>query len=140
MTAARSAEGGAPIFDDSTGLENMRQLIQLRWIAVVGQIVTIAVVDFGFGIHLPLRQMFVVLICLVVFNLGSMLRWRAHHEVTNGELFFALLVVPEWWCYESLQLPVSNAGHPWRGSTPGLVSLDHGRDHQRLLHGPYAIL
>lgn len=70
----------------------MRQLIQLRWIAVVGQIITIAVVNFGFGIHLPLRQMSVVLICLVVFNLGSMLRWRAHHEVTNGELFFALLV------------------------------------------------
>jgi two-component system, sensor histidine kinase RegB len=70
----------------------MRQLIQLRWIAVVGQIITIAIVNFGFGIHLPLRQMSVVLICLVAFNLGSMLRWRSHHEVTNGELFFALLV------------------------------------------------
>jgi two-component system sensor histidine kinase RegB len=89
---ARSAQPGVAVFDDSTGLENMRQLIQLRWIAVVGQIITIAVVNFGFGIHLPLRQMSVVLICLVVFNLGSMLRWRAHHEVTNGELFFALLV------------------------------------------------
>jgi two-component system sensor histidine kinase RegB len=89
---ARSAQPGVAVFDDSTGLENMRQLIQLRWIAVVGQIVTIAVVDFGFGIHLPLHQMSVVLICLVTFNLGSMLRWRAHHEVTNGELFFALLV------------------------------------------------
>jgi two-component system sensor histidine kinase RegB len=70
----------------------MRQLIQLRWIAVVGQIVTIAVVNFGFGIHLPLRQMSVVLICLVAFNIGSLLRWRSHHEVTNGELFLALLV------------------------------------------------
>ena len=70
----------------------MRQLIQLRWIAVVGQIVTIAVVNFGFDIHLPLRQMSVVLICLVAFNIGSLLRWRSHHEVTNGELFFALLV------------------------------------------------
>jgi two-component system sensor histidine kinase RegB len=70
----------------------MRQLIQLRWIAVVGQIVTIAVVNFGFDIHLPLRQMSVVLICLVGFNIGSLLRWRSHHEVTNGELFFALLV------------------------------------------------
>jgi two-component system sensor histidine kinase RegB len=89
---ARSAQTGIPVFDDSTGLENMRQLIQLRWIAVVGQIVTIAVVNFGFDIHLPLRQMSVVLICLVAFNIGSLLRWRSHHEVTNGELFFALLV------------------------------------------------
>jgi two-component system sensor histidine kinase RegB len=88
----RSAPSGVPVFDDSTGLENMRQLIQLRWIAVVGQIVTIAVVNFGFDIHLPLRQMSVVLICLVAFNIGSLLRWRSHHEVTNGELFFALLV------------------------------------------------
>jgi two-component system sensor histidine kinase RegB len=70
----------------------MRQLVQLRWIAVVGQIVTIVVVDFGFSIHLPLHQMFIVLVCLAAFNIGSMLRWRAHHEVTNGELFFALLV------------------------------------------------
>jgi two-component system sensor histidine kinase RegB len=92
MKRARSAENGFPILHDSTGLENMRQLIQLRWIAVVGTIITIAVVNFGFHIHLPLRQMSVVLICLVAFNLGSLLRWRAHREVTNGELFLALLV------------------------------------------------
>jgi len=88
----RPAEIDPHVFDDSTGLENMRQLVQLRWIAVVGQIITIAVVHFGFDIHLPLQEMSVVLICLVAFNIGSMFRWREHHEVTNGELFFALLV------------------------------------------------
>jgi two-component system, sensor histidine kinase RegB len=77
---------------DSTGLENTRQLIQLRWIAVVGQVITIAVVNFGFDLHLPLLQMSVVLACLATFNIASMLRWHAHHEVTNGELFLALLV------------------------------------------------
>ena len=77
-------------FDDSTGLENMRQLIQLRWIAVVGQIVTIAVVNFAFA-DLPLGQMSVVLFCLVAFNIGSLLYWPGH-SVTNTELFFALLV------------------------------------------------
>jgi two-component system sensor histidine kinase RegB len=92
MKRARSADIDPHVFDDSTGLENMRQLIQLRWIAVVGQVVTIAVVNYGFHIHLPLREMSVVLICLVAFNIASMLRWRTHHEVTNGELFFALLV------------------------------------------------
>jgi two-component system, sensor histidine kinase RegB len=89
---APSADGDLQVFDDSIGLENMRQLIQLRWIAVVGQVVTIAVVHFGFDIRLPLREMSVVLICLVAFNIASMLRWRAHSEVTNGELFLALLV------------------------------------------------
>jgi two-component system, sensor histidine kinase RegB len=90
--APRGAEIDPHVFDDSTGLENMRQLIQLRWIAVIGQIVTIAVVNFAFGIHLPLQQMCIVLVCLVAFNIGSLLRWRAHREVTNGELFLALLV------------------------------------------------
>ncbi|VTU12882.1 Sensor histidine kinase RegB [Variovorax sp. SRS16] len=78
--------------DDATGLQNMQQLIQLRWIAVVGQVVTIAIVHFGFGIRLPLGAMTAVLACLVAFNAASLLRWRAHREVTNGELFFALLV------------------------------------------------
>jgi len=91
MKRARSVDSTVA-FEDPTGLENMRQLIQLRWIAVVGQIVTIVVVNFGFNIQLPLREMLVVLVCLVAFNIGSMLRWRPHHEVTNGELFFALLV------------------------------------------------
>ena len=80
------------IFDDQTGRENMRQLIQLRWIAVVGQIVTIAVVHFGFRFPLPLHDMSVVLLVLVAFNAVSMLRWRDPHEVTNSMLFVSLLV------------------------------------------------
>ena len=70
----------------------MRQLIQLRWIAVVGQIVTIAVVYRVFEIRLPLRQMAAILVCLIAFNIGSLLRWRQRRAVTNGELFLALLV------------------------------------------------
>jgi two-component system sensor histidine kinase RegB len=88
----RPATRSAVNLDDATGRQNMQQLIQLRWIAVFGQVVTIAIVDFGFGIRLPLANMTAVLACLVAFNAASLLRWRAHREVTNGELFFALLV------------------------------------------------
>src|SRR6478735_3539171 len=77
---------------DATGLKNMQQLIQLRWIAVVGQVATIMVVHFGFEIHLPLDQMLAVLACLAAFNAASQLRWRIHRDVTNTELFVALLV------------------------------------------------
>ena len=42
---------------DVVGQLNMRELIQLRWIAVAGQIVTIAVVSGGFGIQLPVLPM-----------------------------------------------------------------------------------
>ena len=78
--------------DDATGRKNMHQLVQLRWIAVVGQIVTILVVHFGFGIPLPLGTMLVLLGCLAAFNAVSLLRAKMFHAVSNGELFFALLV------------------------------------------------
>ncbi len=89
---AREIETTAASVDDATGLKNMQQLIQLRWIAVVGQVATILVVHFGFGIRLPLNQMLEVLAFLVAFNLASQLRWRIHRDVTNAELFVALLV------------------------------------------------
>nr|WP_315231211.1 ATP-binding protein [uncultured Albidiferax sp.] len=93
-TASRVDPAPAPLarVDDATGLKNMQQLIQLRWIAVVGQIVTIGVVHFGFGIRLPLDHMLAVLAGLVAFNGASLLRLRIHPEVSNSELFFALLV------------------------------------------------
>ena len=56
---------------DSAGLKNMQQLIQLRWMAVGGQILTIAIVHFGFGIRLPLDHMGAALAFLVAFNLFS---------------------------------------------------------------------
>jgi two-component system sensor histidine kinase RegB len=93
-TLAGMSEWGASStpFDDPSGRENMRQLIQLRWIAVVGQVVTIAVVHYGLDISLPLHDMSVVLLCLVAFNAASLLRLRFSHEVTNSMLFVALLV------------------------------------------------
>jgi two-component system sensor histidine kinase RegB len=78
--------------ESATGHKNMLQLIQLRWIAVVGQITTIIVVTLGLGIRLPLPQMLAVLACLIAFNIGSQLRWHERRFVTNRELFFALLV------------------------------------------------
>ncbi len=82
----------ASSFEPAVGHENMLQLIQLRWIAVVGQITTITVVTLGFGIHLPLPHMLEVLACLIAFNIASHLRWHESRVATNRELFFALLV------------------------------------------------
>jgi two-component system sensor histidine kinase RegB len=88
----RSDSAPGPRSGDATGLKNMQQLIQLRWIAVVGQVATILVVHFGFGIRLPLDQMLAVLAGLAAFNAASQLRWRIPRDVTNTELFVALLV------------------------------------------------
>jgi two-component system sensor histidine kinase RegB len=96
-TAAVAGELHAPragvaSLDNATGHQNMQQLIQLRWFAVVGQVVTILVVHYGFAIRLPLDHMLQVLTCLALFNMVSLLRSRSHRRVTNGELFLALLV------------------------------------------------
>ena len=91
-TLAGITESGAAPFDDPSGRENMQQLIQLRWIAVFGQVITIIVVNFGLRITLPLHDMSVVLLCLVAFNAASLLRLRFSREVTNSMLFVSLLV------------------------------------------------
>ncbi len=81
-----------PVGRDQTGLRNMQQLIQLRWIAVVGQLLTILVVHHGIGIALPLPTMLWVLGALVLFNLGSLLWWRHRRHVSNRALLAGLLV------------------------------------------------
>ena len=78
--------------DQRARRHNMLQLIQLRWIAVVGQISTIVVVMAGFNIALPLPQMLQILVCLIAFNIASALRWKEGRSVNNAALFFALLV------------------------------------------------
>jgi two-component system sensor histidine kinase RegB len=70
----------------------MRQLVQLRWIAVAGQLLTISLVHAGLGIELPLLPMFAVLAVLAAFNLAATLRWRGRERVTNAALLLGLLV------------------------------------------------
>lgn len=77
---------------DTANRKNLALLIQLRWIAVVGQIVTIAFVRFGLGITLPLHAMAVVLAALVALNLISVVWLRRHIRVNNRALFVALLL------------------------------------------------
>lgn len=74
------------------GLRSMQQLIQLRWIAVIGQLVTILVVHFGLGIALPLHWMLGTLAALALFNLGSQFLWWRRGAVSNTALLAALLV------------------------------------------------
>ncbi len=74
------------------GLKNLHLLIQLRWIAVVGQIFTIEVAHYTLNLQLAVQEMLMVVGCLAVFNVVSMLRWRTGRGVRNVELFLALLV------------------------------------------------
>jgi two-component system sensor histidine kinase RegB len=85
--------GGRSIrFQDTTNQKNLLLLVQLRWLAVGGQVVTILFVDQVLGIALPLAEMMLVLLLLVVLNLASLVRHRrVAADVRNAELFGALL-------------------------------------------------
>ena len=87
-----SPSAAAANVEFAAGHKNMLQLIELRWIAVIGQITTIAAAILIFRIELPLVHMLQVLACLIAFNIASHLRWHKERPVSNRELFFALLV------------------------------------------------
>ncbi len=78
--------------DQAAGLKNLQQLIQLRWMALFGQIATVAVVALGMDIPIPQHTMYAVLAGLGVFNLLSLLRCRTPLPVTATELLLTLLV------------------------------------------------
>ncbi|WP_418134839.1 hypothetical protein [Acidovorax carolinensis] len=76
----------------SAGLKNLHQLIQLRWIAVVGQLLTIEATHYSLGMPLPLQEMLTIVGCMALFNLASLVRWRSGRSVHDVEIFLALLV------------------------------------------------
>jgi len=86
-TAAR-----APATRDFTNRKNMMLLIQLRWIAAFGQIITIAVAEWLIAVELPLRSMAMVLGGLVTLNCVSWLWLRGRTGVSNRALFLALIL------------------------------------------------
>ncbi|TWT11398.1 HAMP domain-containing histidine kinase [Reyranella sp. CPCC 100927] len=76
---------------DTTNRKNMALLIQLRWTAVIGQVVTVIVVHGWLGIALPLGPMAAVIAALVALNLASLAWIRTRTDVNNRELLLALM-------------------------------------------------
>ncbi|WP_448665121.1 ATP-binding protein [Sphingomonas sp. CJ20] len=70
----------------------MLLLIQLRWIAVGGQLVTIAVVHWAMHIALPMAPLLLALVALIAMNLATLPILQRRTAVTNSELTAALLL------------------------------------------------
>lgn len=70
---------------------NLLLLVQLRWLAVLGQLTTILGVHLLFGVRLPLVPMLVTVGVLVSLNL-AMYPARALRPATNGQVMAGLLV------------------------------------------------
>lgn len=88
LTRRSAAQAGSS--RDSTAAENMRQLLQLRWMAVAGQLITILVVHFLLGVKLPLFPMMVVVALQAFANIISFVL-LSRDRVTNVELMLGLL-------------------------------------------------
>ncbi|MFT0548838.1 sensor histidine kinase [Allopusillimonas ginsengisoli] len=92
ITWSRGRAGVTTNGNDASGRDNLRQLVQLRWIAVLGQIVAIFVAQVGFRLPLPLEHMIVVVVLLAMFNVFSMGRLHLRTPVRQAEIFLALLL------------------------------------------------
>lgn len=90
LTRARADMPGGSARDRAAA-ENLRQLMQLRWLAVAGQAATILVVHFGLGVALPVGEMLAVVVALALVNLTT--SWLLpRHRVRTREIAAALLV------------------------------------------------
>lgn len=89
MPASTRADASPPEAD--AGRRNMLLLVQLRWLALGGQLITIQVVHNVMGIELPLTPLLAALAVLAAINLASLPLLRRRTAVTNAELTAALL-------------------------------------------------
>jgi two-component system, sensor histidine kinase RegB len=75
---------------EDAGGRNVRLLSILRWLAVGGQLATILLVRFGFGVPLPLAPMILALAVLVVLNLG-IAQVGSRRAISDRALFVTFL-------------------------------------------------
>lgn len=73
------------------GRRNMALLIQLRWLAVGGQLATIGIVGGPMGIALQRAPLFAAIAALIAINFASLALLRRGRAVTNAELTAVLL-------------------------------------------------
>ncbi len=74
----------------ATARENLKQLVHLRWIAVAGQVFTIAIAALELHVRLPIPLLAGVLAAFVAGNLVSLLRTRFAARIANHELLLTL--------------------------------------------------
>lgn len=95
MAAAAGERGVIPRMNGqmmAASRRNMALLVQLRWMAVAGQIITIAAVREWMGIELPLPQLLAVPALLALVNMVSTGIIIRRESFTNAELFAVVML------------------------------------------------
>ena len=114
QSAQKALEYQAPPGRRQHGRVRVRTLVGLRWIAVAGQGLAVAVVYWGLGYELPILACALAILALAAVTLGSQLRHRSADRLSDREAALYL-------AFDILQLAV-------------LLYLTGG------LHNPFAIL
>lgn len=71
--------------------DNLRDLIWLRSLSIIGQLLVIAVVVYGLGLELPLLPLAVLIAALTLWNIYSVSRLKAPSAVSEREFLLQLL-------------------------------------------------
>lgn len=79
------------VSQEAANRRNLRLLVQLRWLAVFGQVATILIVHFSMGIRLPLFWLMIAPVSLAVVNLISLPLTQRRDSISDHELMLALL-------------------------------------------------
>ncbi|MEJ0052889.1 MAG: ATP-binding protein [Methylovirgula sp.] len=90
--SSRAEPKTAPPISNAANRKNMVLLIQFRWVAVVGQLVTITMVQYGLGILLPLPAMLAVLAALILVNVASFIWLRLHEDISSAALLLVSML------------------------------------------------
>jgi two-component system sensor histidine kinase RegB len=96
MSSAADSRPSVPGIDVSISL---RKLVLIRWVAVIGQAVTLLVVYFGFGFDLPIKSALAVVAASVVLNAAASLPRSAGARLGDREAALYL-------AYDTLQLGI----------------------------------
>ena len=84
----------------SESWRNVLLLMQLRWIAVIGQLVTIVVVAQAFEARLPLLPLLMAPLLLIVINFGTASVLQRRQAFSQGEMVAALLIDVAALCWQ----------------------------------------
>lgn len=84
----------------SASWRNVLLLLQLRWIAVVGQLATIVAVTQFLEARLPLVPLLLAPLLLILVNVATASLLQRREEFSQGELFAALLIDVAALCWQ----------------------------------------
>jgi two-component system sensor histidine kinase RegB len=76
-----------PHIETNSTIENAVWLVQLRWVAAIGQLLSVAVVQWVLAINLPLEPLLSLIGLTALTNLGlsGLLRWYRTHDQAHSD-------------------------------------------------------